>query len=111
MPSPLRIAVLECDGPFGDPMKRYSYGGKEYGICGMLFKRLLDAGASKLEVESGLYERPNIVISSYDVVNKQEYPEVEKIDAVFVSGSRLLPLPPKEQQITHPFGQRKSCSS
>lgn len=80
MRSPLRIAILECDELVGEIKK-------EYGSIGNLYKKCLEAGASKLE-ESGLYERPNIDISSYDVVNKQEYPDVEKIDALFLTGSR-----------------------
>ncbi|KAL7940031.1 class I glutamine amidotransferase-like protein [Trichoderma barbatum] len=80
MCSPLRIAILACDELVGE-MK------KEYGSIGNVYKQFLEAGALHLE-ESGLYERPNMDISYYDVVNKQEYPDVENIDAVFLTGSR-----------------------
>lgn len=83
MHSPLRIAILECDELVGEIKK-------EYGSYGNLYKRFLEASASKIE-ESGLYERPNIDVSSYDVVNRQEYPDFENIDAVFLSGSSKLP--------------------
>ncbi|KAF2272255.1 class I glutamine amidotransferase-like protein [Westerdykella ornata] len=80
MGPPLRIALLECDELVGE-MKR------EYGSIGNLYRKFLEAGASKLE-ESGLYARPNLEITSYDVVNKQEYPDLENIDAIFLTGSR-----------------------
>lgn len=80
MRPPLRIALLECDELVGETKR-------EHGSIGDLYKKFLEAGGSKLE-ESGLYERPNLDVSSYDVVNKQEYPDVEKIDAVFLTGSR-----------------------
>ncbi|KAE8834946.1 hypothetical protein PTNB85_06279 [Pyrenophora teres f. teres] len=76
----LRIALLECDELVGDLKK-------EYGSIGNLYKIFLEAAAVKLE-GSGLHERPILDISSYDVVNKQEYPDVENIDAVFLTGSR-----------------------
>ncbi|KAL7776740.1 hypothetical protein CFE70_007159 [Pyrenophora teres f. teres 0-1] len=76
----LRIALLECDELVGDLKK-------EYGSIGNLYKIFLEAAAVKLE-GSGLHERPILDISSYDVVNKQEYPDVENIDSVFLTGSR-----------------------
>jgi hypothetical protein len=80
MHSHLRIAILECDALAGDIKK-------ECGSLGELYAKFLETAASKLG-ESGLYERPDIELSYYDVVEKQEYPDVEKIDAVFLSGSR-----------------------
>ncbi|KAL4769207.1 class I glutamine amidotransferase-like protein [Aspergillus nidulans var. acristatus] len=69
MRSTLRIAILKCDELAGNP------------------KKFLEAGAQKLE-ESGLHKRPNIEYFFYDVVIKQEYPNIREIDAVFVTGSR-----------------------
>lgn len=60
---------------------------EEYCSIGNFYKKFLEAGASKLE-ESDLYERPNIQFSFYDVVNKQEYPDIGKIDAIFLTDSR-----------------------
>ncbi|KAF3480032.1 class I glutamine amidotransferase-like protein [Arthroderma uncinatum] len=76
---PLRIAILECDELTGETKK-------DYGSISNVYKKFLEAGASKLEA-SGLYDRPSLDISSYDVVNKQEYPDTESIDAVFLTGS------------------------
>ena len=80
MRSPLRIAILKCDELVGEAKE-------EYGGLGNFYKTFLEAGAAKL-AESGLYERPDIDFSYYDVVYDQEYPDVENIDAVFLSGSR-----------------------
>ncbi|KAF2264425.1 class I glutamine amidotransferase-like protein [Lojkania enalia] len=80
MRPPLRIALLECDELVGETKR-------EYDSIGDLYKKFLEAGASKIE-ESGLYERPNLDVSSYDVVNKQEYLDVENIGAAFLTGSR-----------------------
>ncbi|KAF2026785.1 GMP synthase [Setomelanomma holmii] len=60
---------------------------EQYGSIGNLYKTFLEAGASKLE-ESELLERADLYVSSYDVVNKQDYPDLEKIDAVILTGSR-----------------------
>lgn len=80
MRSTLHIAILECDELVGETKK-------EYGSIGNFYKKFLEACASQLK-DSDLYERPNIKFSFYDVVNKQEYPDVGKIDAIFLTGSR-----------------------
>jgi hypothetical protein len=80
MRSPLRIVILECDEVAPELQKKY-------GNISDVYKRFLEAGASKL-AESGLYERPSLDISSYDVLKKQEYPDIENIDAVLLTGSR-----------------------
>ncbi|KAG9240153.1 hypothetical protein BJ878DRAFT_571280 [Calycina marina] len=74
----LRIALLECDELVGETKR-------EHGSISDVYKKFLEAGASQLE-EIGLYERPDLAVSSYDVVNKQEYPVLENIDAVFLTG-------------------------
>jgi hypothetical protein len=80
MPPLLRIALLECDELEGEIKQ-------EYGSIGNVYKGLLEAGASRLEatVPCG---RPQLAIFSYDVVKKQEYPDIDTIDAVFITGSR-----------------------
>ena len=80
MHSPLRIAVLECDEPVGETKKQY------YGF-GNLFRKLFEAGVSRLAEDSS-YCRPELDISAYDVMGKQEYPDIESIDAVLLTGSR-----------------------
>lgn len=76
----LRIAILECDELNGE-LKRV------YGTIGDVYKNFLNAGASQLE-ENGNYRRVDLDISCFDVVNKQEYPHIDDIDAVFLTGSR-----------------------
>ncbi|KAF7563695.1 hypothetical protein G7046_g482 [Stylonectria norvegica] len=80
MRSPLRIAILECDELVGETKE-------EYGSLGNLYKRFLEAGAARLEA-SGVYEQLKFDFSFYDVVYKQEYPDLANIDAVFLSGGR-----------------------
>lgn len=80
MRSTLRIAILKCDELAGNPKK-------EHGSIGNFYRKFLEAGAQKLE-ESGLHKRPNVEYFFYDVVTKQEYPNIREIDAVFVTGSR-----------------------
>jgi hypothetical protein len=86
MSTHLHIALLECDELSGKLKERY-------GSITSLYKTFLEAAASKLE-ESEIIERPDLYVSSYDVVDKQDYPDLEKIDAIFLTGSR------KSSQIT-----------
>lgn len=81
MGSPLRIAILECDELTGEAERQY---GRR---IGNLYSAFLDAGATRL-AESGVYERPALKLSFYDVVNKQEYPDLETTDAIFLTGGR-----------------------
>ena len=75
---PLRIAILECDTPLDQTRAKYGgYGG--------VFTALLTAGAAALG-EPDL----KLELSTFDVVEKQEYPDLETIDAVLLTGSREL---------------------
>ncbi|KAI9649837.1 hypothetical protein NHQ30_002419 [Ciborinia camelliae] len=75
---PLRIAILECDTPLQNTQQKYGgYGG--------VFTSLLERGASSL---SPPLPPSALQISKYDVVTAQEYPSLESIDAVMISGSR-----------------------
>ena len=79
-PRPLRIAVLECDTPLKKTQERYGgYGG--------VFKALLTAGAEALakETQSPV---PELDISTFDVVSAEQYPSLDAIDAVLLTGSR-----------------------
>ena len=74
---PLRIAILECDTPLDGTRAKYgSYGG--------VFSALLHAGAAQLSPP------PELDLSYYDVVTAMEYPKLEGLDAVLLSGSRML---------------------
>jgi hypothetical protein len=79
MRSQLRVAVLECDEPIGQTKKKYDN-------FNTLFRDLLEVGTCTLAAGS-TQERPNLEISGWDVVTKQEYPDVACIDAVLLSGS------------------------
>jgi hypothetical protein len=77
---PLRIAILECDTPLD---KTYA----TYGSYGGVFTALLNAGADALN-HPGLSSKEGLSISCYDVVNAQEYPSLDDIDGVLITGSR-----------------------
>jgi GMP synthase-like glutamine amidotransferase len=79
MPSPpLRIAILECDTPL--PGTNSQYGG-----YGGVFTSLLHKATSRL---SPPLSPSDLVLSIYDVVTAQEYPKLEDIDAVLLTGSK-----------------------
>jgi GMP synthase-like glutamine amidotransferase len=81
MKPPLRIAILECDTPLEQTQARYGgYGG--------VFKALLTAGADALGNPDVISSKHGLELSTFDVVNKQEYPDLDKIDAVLLTGSR-----------------------
>jgi hypothetical protein len=77
MGNPLRIAVLECDEPA--PAAKAKYGG-----YGGLLETRLKAGAKLLDHISP----ENLVVTKWDVVKAREYPKLEDVDAVIISGSR-----------------------
>ena len=79
MPSlPLRIAILECDTPRDKTRARYGgYGG--------VFTALLNAGAAALEPP---LSPSDLQISIFDSVTKQEYPSLDDIDGILISGSK-----------------------
>lgn len=80
MPAPLRIAVLECDTPLPNIHNRYNgYGG--------VFTELLKASAKALNKPDQLDPENGLDISKWDVVNAAEYPRLEDVDAVLLSGS------------------------
>jgi hypothetical protein len=81
MQPPLRIAVLETDTPLPAVNERYN----NEGYCGV-FSALLKSSAralgnERLDPETGLQ------ITKWDVVTAQEYPKLEDIDAVLLTGS------------------------
>ena len=79
-PLPLRIAILECDTPLENTRAKYGgYGG--------VFTQLLRAGADALGYP-GLSSTSGLELSIFDVVTKQEYPKLEDVDGILLSGSK-----------------------
>jgi hypothetical protein len=76
MKTPLRIAILECDTPPAALVEKY-------GRYDRIFATLLEAAAADL----GLSPKQDLELSAFDVVTAQEYPDLEKVDAVLISGS------------------------
>lgn len=76
MKTPLQIAILQCDTPPPDVVA-------EYGAYDRIFTTLLEKAADGL----GLDPKKDLELSAYEVVTKQEYPNVEDVDAVLISGS------------------------
>ncbi|KAL4931630.1 type 1 glutamine amidotransferase [Aspergillus undulatus] len=82
--APLRIAILECDTP---PERANA----KYGGYGGVFRTLLRESVTELSKSNKDADADvnNVLdISAYDVVSKQEYPELESIDAVLLTGSK-----------------------
>ncbi|CBX93757.1 hypothetical protein IAQ61_003644 [Plenodomus lingam] len=77
MKTPLRIAILECDTPPPAIIDKY-------GKYGDIFTTLLETAA----VDLGMDPKKDLVLSSFDVVTAQEYPNLDDIDAVLISGSK-----------------------
>ncbi|KAJ6113422.1 Glutamine amidotransferase type 1 [Penicillium sp. IBT 18751x] len=82
MQPPLRIAVLECDTPLPAVNDRYNNEGY-YGV----FKTLLKSSAEKLG-DPRLDPETGLQITKWDVVDAQEYPKLEDIDAMLLTGSK-----------------------
>jgi len=76
MKTPLRIAILECDTPPPAVVEKY-------GKYGAIFTTLLETAAAGVSLDS----KQDLALSSFDVVSAQEYPALEDIDAVLISGS------------------------
>jgi hypothetical protein len=88
MKTPLRIAILECDTPPADVVA-------QYGRYDRIFTTLLETAAEGL----GLSPKQDLELSAFDVVTQQEYPELDKIDAVLISGSSMV----------EPIAERCTC--
>lgn len=82
MKTPLRIAILQCDTPPPDVVALY-------GAYDRIFTTLLEKAAAGL----GLDPKTDLELSAFEVVTAQEYPNLEDIDAVLISGSSKLHRP------------------
>ncbi|KAJ4990260.1 GMP synthase [Stagonosporopsis vannaccii] len=77
MKTPLRIAILQCDQPPPDVVALY-------GKYDRIFTTLLESAAPGV----GLDPKADLELSAFDVVTAQEYPSLEHVDAVLISGSK-----------------------
>lgn len=85
MHAPIRIAVLECDTP---PEKtNLKYGGY-HGV----FLNLLRRSAKVLDQPDKLDPHSGLELSRWDVVAEQTYPDLERVDALLLTGSSKFRL-------------------
>ena len=76
MKSPIRIAVLECDTPLASIHEKY-------GGYGSIFTTLLHHAADAMSMQ-----RSDLEITTWDVVNREgDYPALEDVDAILMTGS------------------------
>jgi GMP synthase-like glutamine amidotransferase len=78
---PLRIAILACDTPL--PRTK-----AKYGTYGGVFTSLLKSGADRLAYP-GLSSTEGLQLRTYDVVEMQEYPSLDEIEGVLLTGSKF----------------------
>lgn len=81
MRRPIRLAVLECDNPL--PQTAAKYGGRFGGV----FKALLGQSAKTLNRPDIVDPEAGLDISEYDIVGGDDFPALEDVDAVLISGS------------------------
>ncbi|PWY84845.1 class I glutamine amidotransferase [Aspergillus heteromorphus CBS 117.55] len=81
MGPPLRIAILECDTPVEKVNLKYK------GYHGV-FSLLLRESAAALGQPEKLDPETGMDISGWDVVTAQEYPKLEDVDALVLTGSK-----------------------
>ena len=77
MSNTLRIAILECDTPI-DPIKQ------QYGTYGDVFATLLKKGLAGFPPTES---KPSLEVTKWDVVDKKQYPKLEDIDGILMTGS------------------------
>ena len=89
-PLPLRIAVLECDTPL--PQTKARFGG-----YGGVFEFLLRQGARALGPDV-IDPDKDLKVTKHDVVGgddgdvEGEYPDLEEIDGILLTGSSMKPF-------------------
>jgi hypothetical protein len=91
---PLRIAVLECDTPLPQTKDKYAgYGG--------VFESLLRRGARTFGPQV-LDAQNDLIVTKHHIVDDREgdaswetnYPDLEEIDGILITGSRKFSLAP-----------------
>src|ERR1700760_719140 len=78
MKLPLRIAILECDRPLDKTRE-------QYGRYGGVFRQLLERAADALNYP-GLDSKNGLEISYWAVEKDSEFPNLEDIDAIMMTG-------------------------
>ena len=79
--SPFRLAILECDTPIDSVRERH-------GTYGDIFASILGTALKDVPTRSAIEP----LFTSWDVVDKQEYPDIEQVDGILLTGSSTLPL-------------------
>jgi hypothetical protein len=79
--APLRIAILEA----GYPPERAA---AKYGNYGSIFASFLEASVAKIATP----EFPGLEVTKWDVQKLEQYPSLDDIDAVLISGSGMSPI-------------------
>lgn len=83
MKPPFRIAILECDTPLTNTRSKYGgYGG--------VFGALLRASADELATANSLSSKHGLELTTWDVVNTEQYPKLDDVDAILLTGSSRL---------------------
>lgn len=76
----IRVAVLECAEP-ADAIK------EREGTYGDMFEKLLRDGLNALTNEE-TKDDVELIVSKWPVFEKEDYPRLEEVDALLLSGSR-----------------------
>ncbi|KAE8391972.1 class I glutamine amidotransferase-like protein [Aspergillus alliaceus] len=79
MRPPLRIAILECDTPVENVDTKYR---GYHGVFSLLLRESAKALGGSIDPETGLD------LTRWDVVHAQEYPKLEDVDALLLTGSK-----------------------
>lgn len=74
--SPIRLAILECDTPIPSVLERR-------GTYGDIFADILGTALKGLPA----YSAVEPLFTSWDVVDKQEYPDLDQVDGILLTGS------------------------
>lgn len=93
----LRIAVLECDTLLPEAQSKYGR------YCNV-YNDFLKSGIKLYKEQYPSLQAPRLEISAYDVFEAQEYPDVEAVDVILISGSSM-------SYLFFSFLQSSSCSS
>ena len=82
MRAPFRIAVLVCDVPLEQTKERFGgYGG--------MFDVLLQRSVGTLNRPDLIDPNSGLDIQKWDIVNGDQYPKLEDIDAILITGSSM----------------------
>lgn len=77
--APIRVAVLECDTPIPSVLSTY-------GRYGDIITRMMLAGGATMDPP---ILSTDVHFTKWDVVDAQEYPNLEDIDHIIISGGSM----------------------